>query len=83
MSLACYTQSLPPLPLRYPHPHLKQQHNTCVQLREATLDEAGEEADGIRWRNLKSISYLPERCHRTYVLFKLWLFVRAEPCFKK
>ena len=44
----------PPLPLRYTHPHLEQQHNPCVRLREATLDEAGEEADGIRWRNLKT-----------------------------
>ena len=25
-----------------------------MRLREATLDEAGEEADGIRWRNLKT-----------------------------
>ena len=48
------TSLLHPLPLRYPHPHLEQQHNKCVRLREATLDEAGEEADGIRWRNLKT-----------------------------
>ena len=42
-----------PLPLHYPHPHLEQQHNTCVRLGEATLEKAGEEADGIR-RNLKT-----------------------------
>ena len=32
-----YTQRPTPL-LRYPHPHLEQQHNTCVRLGEATLD---------------------------------------------
>ena len=33
--------------------YLEQQHNTCVRLGEATLDKAGEEAGGIRRRNLK------------------------------
>ena len=45
------TSLLPPL--RYPHPHLEQQHNTCVRLGEATLNKAGEEADGICRQNLK------------------------------
>ena len=40
--------------LRMPFASPPQQHNTCVRLREATLDDAGEEADGIRWRNLKT-----------------------------
>ena len=58
----CYTQpSLPPPPR--PHPPLlptptptstQQQHNTCVRLGETTLHKAGEEADSIRRRNLKS-----------------------------
>ena len=38
-------------PTATPHPHLEQQRNTCVRLRETTLDKAGEEADGIRRRN--------------------------------